>query len=528
MRMMRSWSAWTTWLSALVVAAGLMLVVRARLDKAHVAMIFLLVVLGGSAAGGRALGISLALLAFLAFNFLFLPPYLTLDIHDPLDWLVLLAFLATGIVAAQLLYRAQAGAEAARQRTAEVDRLASLGAETLSAGRAEEALTAIARVIRTTIGVAECEVWLRDPATEALVMACREPEEVGEPGGHPDERTGIVAWVAAHGRVAIERGGGVVHMSTGPAVQAGDRDGDVRALVIPLAVRERTVGVLRLADDAGIQLDDRSRRFLEALAYYAALGVERVRLSAVAGRAESLREADRLKDALLAGVSHDIRTPLTTIRALAHRMAVDGDARALVIEQEVGRLDRFVTDLLDLSRLAAGGVTLTTALNTAEDLIGAALQRVSGMTDGRRVGATLDRSEPMLVGRFDFAHSLRILVNLLENALKYSPAAEPVELAARREGDALLFTVSDRGPGVAPGEVERIFERFYRPPGSRPDVRSAGLGLAIARGLAEAQGGTLRYAARDGGGSVFELRLPAADVADADIAEAAPAPDGAA
>ena len=124
----------------------------------------------------------------------------------------------------------------------------------------------------------------------------------------------------------------------------------------------------------------------------------------------------------------------------------------------------------------------------------------------------MDPAEPLLVGRFDFVHSLRVLVNLIENALKYSPGTEPVEVAARRAGDLLEFTVDDRGAGIPETERERIFEPFYRPSDSPPDAHSAGLGLSIARGLAEAQGGSLRYEARAGGGSRFIFSVPAADL----------------
>ncbi|HEX5830437.1 MAG TPA: ATP-binding protein, partial [Gemmatimonadaceae bacterium] len=334
--------------------------------------------------------------------------------------------------------------------------------------------------------------------------------------------TSITTWVARHGQAVAELADGTVRMAPERGSEALaallEPAADVRALVMPLQVQGRFVGVLRLASPHAIALDPPRRRFLDALAYYAALGVERVRLSAEAERAEALREADRLKDALLASVSHDIRTPLTTIRALAHDIAGGGDERALVIEEEVARLDRFVADLLDLSRLTAGSVPLAIDLNAAEDLIGAALQRVSGMARDHELRASLDPAEPVLVGRFDFTHALRILVNLLENALKHSPPGTPVDVAVRREDAALVFTVADRGRGIASGEEERIFERFYRQPGITADVRGAGLGLAIARGLAEAQGGAVTCAPREEGGSVFTLRLPAADLSDAIVA----------
>jgi K+-sensing histidine kinase KdpD len=335
------------------------------LGQAHVTLVYLLVVLGGSASGGRALGFTLACACFLLIDYFLQTPYDMLSVDKPLDWLVLLAFLVTATVATQLLGRANAEAAAARRRAEEIDRLAALS----------------------------------------------------------------------------------------------------------------------------------------------------VQLAAEAEHAEALREADRLKDALLASVSHDLRTPLTTIKALAHDLAAGGDERAAVIEQQSDRLNHMVADLLDLSRLNAGGVTMQTEINAAEDLVGAAIQQVAGALGERELRTSLALREPMPVGRFDFVHSLRILVNLIENALKYSPADAPIEVAMRGEGEWIAIAVADRGRGVPPAERERIFEPFYRPAGMSPDCAragGAGLGLAIARRLAIAQGGTLTYEDRPGGGSVFTLRLPAA------------------
>jgi K+-sensing histidine kinase KdpD len=235
----------------------------------------------------------------------------------------------------------------------------------------------------------------------------------------------------------------------------------------------------------------------------------RARLVAKAEHAEALKEADRLKDIVLASVSHDLRTPLTTIKALAQSAAQQGDQNAVAIEEQADRLGHLVADLLDLSRLKSGALPVRPELNTAEDLVGAALRQISGVLRERTVQTTLDLNEPALVGRFDFVQSLRILNNLLENAVRYSPGSAPVELAVHREGRALVFAVADRGPGIPPSERERIFEPFYRPAGAPGDVGGAGLGLAIARRLAELQGGSLEYAPRTGGGSIFMLRLPA-------------------
>jgi len=226
----------------------------------------------------------------------------------------------------------------------------------------------------------------------------------------------------------------------------------------------------------------------------------------------SVREASSLKDAVLAAVSHDLRTPLTTIKALATEIASEGDDRALTIQEEADRLNSLVTDLLDIARINSGGATLNPEPNEAEDLVGAAMQRVQGTLCGREIKVVLEPGDPLLVGRFDFAQTLRALVNLIENALKYSPPTEPVELRVKREGGWLLFSVLDRGPGIPEGERERIFEPFYRQPGSPPDAGGAGLGLSIAHALAAAQNCKLTYEPRSPGGSIFTFSVPAIDV----------------
>jgi K+-sensing histidine kinase KdpD len=337
-----------TWLAVAALASGVLWFFRGHVDKVHMALGYLLVVLGGSAREGRAVGVVLSVVCFLAFNFFLLPPFYTLAIHEPLDWWVLLAFLITGMVAAELFYRTQ-----------------------------------------------------------------------------------------------------------------------------------RTV--------------------------------------ALAERVEALREADRLKDALLATVSHDLRTPLTSIRALAAELRETGDERAAIIEEEAIRLNRMVTDLLDLSLIRAGALPVSPEVNAAEDLVGAALAQLQALEGGEAIQVTLPPDGSLALGRFDFVHALRALTNLLENALRHSPPGQPVELEVILEGAYLVFRVMDRGPGVPPRDQERIFEPFSRT-GAEAKARGrtgAGLGLAIAKRVAEAQGGTVGYDPRPGGGSTFELRLPSAEVPEA-------------
>ncbi|HUO51775.1 MAG TPA: ATP-binding protein [Gemmatimonadaceae bacterium] len=506
---------WGASLAALAAATALMLAFRADLDKAHFALVYLLIVLGGSAAGGRALGLTIAGLAFLAFDYLFLPPYYTLIIANPLDWFVLVTFLVSSVIAAQLLTRAQERAAEARRRTEEVERLAALGAETLNAGSAEDSLAAIASVIRATLGVERCEVYAREGAAAGLRPVARAGGDGTDGGDGTVGATSLVAWVAEHGAPATESMDGTARVSAGAGAPAWPDLAGVRVLVAPLRVRDRTVGVLRVESPRGIALAPGQREFLSALEYYAALGVERLRLAAEAEHSAALREADRLKGALLAAVSHDLRTPLTTIKALAHGIGADGaapgDARAASIEEEADRLARVVGDLLELSKLAGGALQFRLELNTADDLLGAVLQRVAGIAAGRELRVSTEPAGALLVGRFDLVHALRALGNLVENAIKYSPPSSAIDLSARQDGDTLAFTVADRGPGVPERERERIFDPFYRPPNVPPDVGGTGLGLTIARGLAEAQGGTVTCRPRAGGGSIFELRLPAAE-----------------
>jgi len=457
-----------SWLLVLVVVTALLIPFRADIEQAHVVLIYLLVVLCGSASGGRIFGLVLACSGFLLIDYYFQPPFDTITVDKGLDWIVLLAFLATSVVATQLLARAGAQARLAEERSLEIDRFASLGAETLNVGRAEDALFAIANVIRETVRVTACEIIIHDRSGSVGRLVARAPSDIAD---------------ELHSRF----------------------------LDIPLAVRGHDVGTLRLAHDSNIELDETQRRSLSALSYYAALAVERERLSGQAEHAAALRQANELKDTLLTAVSHDLRTPLTIIKALARRIADRGVEEATIIEGQADRLNRLVADLLDMSRLNSLAPRLLPEVAVAEDLVGAALREAAVLVGPGRVVPVIERDQPLLLGHFDLAQSLRILGNLIENASKYSPASAPIELRVVRENADLVFSVSDHGPGVADGERDLVFEPFHRGGQTSPDVGGAGLGLAIARRLADAQGGSLTYASREGGGSVFTFRVPAAD-----------------
>jgi two-component system sensor histidine kinase KdpD len=479
---------------------------RDAVDQVHVILIYLLIVLGASTSGGRMLAFPLACLGFLLIDYYFQPPYDSIGYDKPLDLVALASFLVTAVVATDLLVRAQTQAAEAERRAVEIASLARLGSETLSAGRAEDALARIADVIKSTLRVSECSITSWD-AELGFTSLARGPQATAERENEALLRRALESpgplWVRFSGEV----------VSRADATQGGPANGDmVQRIIIPLKIQARPVGLLVVANTAPVELDGAQRRFLDAIAYYAALAADRVRLVAEAEHAEALREADRLKDIVLASVSHDLRTPLTTIKALAQSEALQGNTSAAAIEEQADRLTRLVSDLLDLSRLKGGGFAANPELNTADDLIGAAVRQTRGLFGERQLRTIIDLDTPALVGHFDFAQSLRVLANLLENAARYSPPTQPIELAARREGAELVFSVSDRGPGVRDEDLARIFEPFFRAKNSSPDAGRAGLGLSIARTLAELQGGSVTYAPRPGGGSVFALHLPATEL----------------
>lgn len=505
----RGWSRALLYALALVAVTFLLLPFRDQLDKAHVTLAYLLVVLVAAANGGRRVGLPAAAIAFLAFNWFFLRPYGTLTIADPLDWFVLVTFLATSVVASQLFHRAQLEADEARERTREVSALATTGAEALRVARAGAALQALAEGVCRTLGVTSSAIFVTrdEPADGSL-----------QPGGQVGE---LPASALDAARMVVEQHAGLAVLPDGvsrlfPLTLADavhPMDGTpVTRLIVPITARGATVGALCVGHAAPFALGPERRRLLSALLYYVALGADRLRLERAEEQVEALREADRLKNAVLASVSHDLRTPLTTITALAHEMAVLGDERADIIAQEAARLNRFVRDLLDVARLTGGAMPVRPEVVPADELVSGALQQVEGAFGGREIRVSLDPADPLMLGRVDPVQSVRILVNLLENAHKYAPPATAIDLAVRRDGAFLEFSVADRGPGISPDEVSRIFEPLYRPRVAPPDAGSAGLGLAIARGFAEAQGGSLTFAQRDGGGSVFTARLPSADI----------------
>jgi two-component system sensor histidine kinase KdpD len=283
-------------------------------------------------------------------------------------------------------------------------------------------------------------------------------------------------------------------------------------LCAPVRAWGEVAAVLALRPRGDRIPDSDQRSLLEAIGRQAALALDRVRLSEEARRSTLRAETEQLRSGLLSAVSHDFRTPLAAVVGAATTLRDEADAldtttrRELTeaICDEAERLERLVSNLLDMTRLDSGAVEPKREWVPLDEVVGSALGRLERLLSGRRVTTTIPADAAMV--SIDPILIEQLVVNLLENAAKYTPAASGIDLNAAREGAAVVLEISDRGPGIPAGDEERIFERFRR--GAHPGVRGVGLGLAVSRAIATAHGGTLSAAARPGGGANFRLTLP--------------------
>ncbi len=480
-------------LAAVGASTGICWATREWLTLADQAMIYLLGVLAAAARLSRRDAVLAAAASVAALDFFFVPPYFTFAVADVRYLATFGVLLVTGLVVSGFAARVRRQAETARdreRRTADLYVLSrTLAAETEPRAIAGTAAHHVARALSV-----ETAIWRAGPGGDLAVLAG------GETSLAASERERAVArWVLDNGR---------------PAGHGTDTLPGTAGLYLPLGGRGGVHGVLGVAlGGRAAPLTPSERQLLETLGTVAAVALERASLAEAAEEARLAVETERTRSTLLAGLSHDLRTPLASISGAAGALLESGDALPVPARQELllsvrdqaDRLGRLVADLLDLTRIEAGGFVVQKEWYPLEEVVASALDRARPRLAGRRVDLAMP-TEVLLVS-VDGVLLEQVVVNLLENAAKHTPPGTPVEVRVRLEPREVHVEVLDRGPGIPAGEEKRIFERFHRLPGSA-HVEGSGLGLALCRAIVNAHGGRITAENRPGGGALFRVVLP--------------------
>jgi two-component system sensor histidine kinase KdpD len=505
----------------------------------NISIVYLLVILALASTRGRYAAILASLVAFLAFDFFLVPPLYVFTISRVEEWIALFVFLVTAILTSQLAVALRQRAEQADRREREARILYELMYATNSEEEPERQLQVIAQAIVDVFsswGVQDCAI-LQPDTTGTLRVRASARQPAHEIALSPDERA-TAAWVMAHGQsmglyedtplapstFARSTFRVIVRSTTsGPTVHRTLR-------LIPLKASQQVIGVLRLRlQDAQRQFaaeerleGERERPNARTAFFWTFLDqvtsvIERARLRQENLRIEVLQRTDALRAALLSSVSHDLRTPLSSIKAAASSLLQedvqwDDEARrsfAQTIEREADRLNRLVGNLLDMSRIEGGALKPEKEWYPLDELIHGLLDRLLPLLKGRVVHTSLPKDLPLV--ELDYLQMDQVLTNLIENAVRYTPAASPIDVSVHVEGSQVVISVADRGPGIPSSDLERVFDKFYR---VLPNQRNAGyptgsgLGLAVCKGLVVAHGGRIWAENREGGGTVFSVALP--------------------
>jgi two-component system sensor histidine kinase KdpD len=478
--------------TALVTAP--LLAVRGEVSRTTVVLSYMLVVTAAAAAGGLGPGITAAALGFLAFDVLFLQPYHHLIVDDPQDYLSLGVYLLVAVVVSLLVASSERRRILAERRERETRMLFDLSTSLVAHGSLSDTLQGVVRTVRSLFDLAGCAIVL--PSDDRVQLAAVD----GEVPGDLDQRFAGV------------RDATTSVQARGPAADADLEPG--RALTVPMRSGEHVVGALVVvaggSDSPGF--NEAERRVLATFANQAALAVEQGQQEEQRNRAVALQETDRLRTALLNSVSHDLRTPLASIKASASSLLdreirwtdTERDEFLAIINTETDRLTRLVHNLLDMSRIEAGALDPRLVESSVGEVVGPVVRRARAASRQRVDVDVPEELPPVLV---DPVRLDQVLTNLLDNARGYA-AASPVQVVARRVGDSVELRVVDHGPGIPGPERERVFDQFYRLKGGGRRPEGTGMGLAICRGIVEAHGGTLRVESTPGGGATFVLTLP--------------------
>ena len=484
--------------AAAVVAActGVAALMFRHFAPANLIMVYLLGTVLAAWRLGRGPSILASVLSVAAFDFFFVTPYLTFAVSDTQYLVTFAVMLAVAVVISTLTTRIRAHAEASRQRERRTAALYAMTRDLVSQQGLDELLRAATRHI--------AEVF----ASRVAVFLPDADGRLGRRGRRagPGKRRAQRARRRAVGAGARPAGGPRQRHPAGRPGALPPADGRARHGGGPRH---------RAAVGRGDPATPEQLHLLETFAAQTALAIERVALVDEAQQARLRSETERLRNSLLSAVSHDLRTPLATITGSASALVeqeagLDAAARrelAQAIHEEADRLNRLVQNLLEMTRLESGGIRVGKDWEPLEEVVGSALARVEKRLGDRRVDIQLAPDLPLVP--LDPLLIEQVLINILDNAIKYTPEGSPIEISASVEDRDVEVVIADRGPGLAPGEETLVFEKFYR--GSPAGTRSgAGLGLAIARGIVEAHGGRILAEPRPGGGAVFRFFLPLA------------------
>jgi two-component system sensor histidine kinase KdpD len=464
------------------------------LTDADVVMPFLLGVVCVAAWLGQGPALCASIMAVLLFNFFFTHPHHTFVVSDTKYLFTFAVMLVIGVIISTLTSRIKEQVELSRQRERRTEALYRLSRR-LAGTLGSHQLVAAAEEQLAEIFGGEVVIFLPD-AQNTLRPALRRGQGFAE---NPSEAA-VALWVYERGRMA---GAGT---DTLPSAQAR---------YLPLVGPDGTVGVLamRLSHVERLSTPDQ-RQLLETFASQIALALERDRLAEEAQHILAQAQAEKLRSSLLSSVSHDLRTPLAAIAgassSLLESTSLDAETRHELLQmvyEEADRLSRLVDNLLYMTRVESGGVTVNKQWQALEEVVGTALQRLSRQLTAHPVQIEMAADFPLVP--FDGILLEQVLINLLDNAAKYAPAGTPIDISACIDNGEVIVQVADGGPGLAAGELGRVFEKFYRSAQATASAsRGAGLGLAICSAIMQAHGGRIWAENRAGGGACFVFSLP--------------------
>jgi two-component system sensor histidine kinase KdpD len=487
-------------------ALGIGLVLQRYLGVSVISLVFLTAVLASAITYGLWPALAASLASTLAYNFFFLPPLYTFTITDPQNVIALFFFAVVALIASNLTSRVRSQALAARQRAKTTEDLYLFSRKLGSAVTLDDLLWATAYQIALMLKL-------------TVVILLPEEGTITVRSGYPPEDTLDEADLAA---------AKWCWQNDHAAGRGADTLPGAKRLFLPIRTGRGPVGVVGLGSEReGPLLSPDQRRLLDALCDQAALAIERTTLAHDLDRARLLAETDRLRSALLTSISHDLKTPLASILGAitslrTYSKAYDEAAKEQLmgtVQEEAERLNRFIANLLDMTRLESGAVEPRLALADLSEVVGSVLTRTAPILAAHKVVVNLASDLPML--RVDFVLLEQVLFNLLDNAVKYAPAGSTVELRGERSGNRVVLQVLDEGDGIPPEDLERVFDKFYRVHAADRRRAGTGLGLAIGRGFVEAMGGTIRAGNRsDRTGAVFTIEMPVPDGEDRPAAAA--------